>query len=62
MPIVHFINNKSQTAGGMRNVLAYVSKAEKTEVEDKKYVTALNCSTDTAYEEFNATKNLYHKN
>lgn len=62
MPIVHFINNKSQTAGGMRNVLAYVSKAEKTEVEDKKYVTALNCSADTAYEEFNATKNLYHKN
>lgn len=62
MPIVHFINNKSQTAGGMRNVLAYVSKAEKTEVEDKKYVTALKCSADTAYEEFNATKNLYHKN
>lgn len=62
MPIVHFINNKSQTAGGMRNVLAYVSKAEKTEVEDKKYVTTLNCSADTAYEEFNATKNLYHKN
>ena len=62
MPIVHFINNKSQTSSGMRNVLAYVSKAEKTEVEDKKYVTALNCSADTAYEEFNATKNLYHKN
>ena len=62
MPIIHFINNKSQTSGGMRNVLAYVSKAEKTEVEDKKYVTALNCSADTAYEEFNATKNLYHKN
>lgn len=62
MPIIHFINNKSQTSGGMRNVLAYVSKAEKTEVEDKKYVTALNCSAVTAYEEFIATKNLYHKN
>lgn len=62
MPIVHFINNKSQTSSGMRNVLAYVSKAEKTEVEDKKYVIALNCSADTAYEEFNATKNLFHKN
>lgn len=61
MPIIHFINNKSQTSGGMRNVLAYVRKAEKTEVEDKKYVTALNCSADTAYEEFNATKSLYHK-
>ncbi len=62
MPIVHFINNKSQTSSGMRNVLAYVSKAEKTELEDKRFVTALNCSADTAYEEFNATKNLYHKN
>lgn len=62
MPIVHFINNKSQTAGGLRNVLAYVSKAEKTELEDKRFVTALNCSAETAYEEFNATKNLYHKN
>lgn len=62
MPIVHFINNKSQTSGGMRNVLAYVSKAEKTESEDKRFVTALNCSAETAYEEFNATKNLYHKN
>ncbi len=62
MPIVHFINNKNQTSSGMRNVLAYVSKAEKTELEDKKYVTNLNCSADTAYEEFNATQNLYHKN
>lgn len=62
MPIVHFINTKSQTSSGMRNVLAYVSKAEKTELEDKRFVTALNCSADTAYEEFNATKNLYHKN
>lgn len=62
MPIVHFIKNKSQTSSGMRNVLAYVSKAEKTELEDKRFVTALNCSADTAYEEFNATKNLYHKN
>ena len=33
MPIVHFINNKSQTSSGMRNVLAYVSKAEKTELK-----------------------------
>lgn len=62
MPIVHFINNKSQTSSGMRNVLAYVSKAEKTELEDKRFVTAINCSADTAYAEFNATKNLYHKN
>ena len=23
MPIIHFINNKTQTAGGMKNVLTY---------------------------------------
>ena len=62
MPIVHFINSKTQTGGGLKNVLNYVSKAEKTQSEDKKYVTALNCSAPTAYQEFIATKNLYHKN
>ena len=62
MAIIHFINSKSQTASSLKNVLAYVSKAEKTENEDKKYVTALNCFTLTAHQEFIATKNLYRKN
>ena len=62
MPIVHFINSKTQTASGLNNALNYVSKTEKTQSEDKKYVTALNCSASTVYEEFMATKNLYHKN
>ena len=62
MAIIHFINSKSQTASSLKNVLGYVSKAEKTETEDKKYVTALNCSVPTAQQEFIATKNLYHKN
>ena len=62
MAIIHFINSKSQTASSLKNVLAYVSKAEKTETEDKKYVTVLNCSVPTAQQEFIATKNLYHKN
>ena len=62
MPIVHFINSKTQTGSGLKNVLNYVSKTEKTQSEDKKYVTALNCSAPTVYEEFMATKNLYHKN
>lgn len=61
MPIIHFINNKTQTAGGMRNVLAYVSRKEKTVSEDKRFVTGVNCSPDTALAEMNATKNLYHK-
>jgi len=61
MPIMHFINSKTQTAGGMKNVLAYVTRTEKTQSEDKQYVTALNCNTATAYEEMLATKNAYHK-
>ena len=62
MPIIHFINNKTQTAGGMRNVLGYVSRKEKTESEDKRFVTGVNCSPETALDEMTATKNLYHKN
>ena len=62
MPIVHFINSRTQTGSGLKNVLNYVSKTEKTQSEDKKYVTALNCSAPTVYEEFMTTKNLYHKN
>ena len=62
MPIIHFINSKTQTAGGMKNVLAYVTRTEKTKSEDKQYVTTLNCSAPTAYEEMIATKNTYHKN
>ncbi len=62
MPIIHFINSKTQTTGGTKKVLAYVTKKEKTESEDKQYVTTLNCSTPTAYEEMLATKNAYHKN
>lgn len=62
MPIIHFINSKTQTTGGMKNVLAYVTKKEKTQSEDKQYVTALNCNTATAHDEMLATKNAYHKN
>ena len=62
MPIIHFINNKTQTAGGMKNVLNYVSRKEKTVSEDKRYVTGVNCSPETALDEMTATKNLFHKN
>lgn len=62
MPIIHFINNKTQTAGGIRNVLAYVSRKEKTVSEDKRFVTGVNCSPETALDEMTATKNLFHKN
>ena len=62
MPIIHFINNKTQTAGGMKNVLNYVSRKEKTVSDDKRFVTGVNCSPETALDEMTATKNLYHKN
>jgi len=62
MPIIHFINSKTQTAGGVKNVLAYVTRIEKTKSEDKQYVTTLNCFASTAYNEMLATKNAYHKN
>lgn len=61
MPIIHFINNKTQTAGRMKNVLNYVSRKEKTVSEDKRFVTGVNCSPVTALDEMTATKNLYHK-
>ena len=61
MPIIHFINNKTQTTGGMKNVLNYVSRKEKTVSEDKRFVTGVNCSPETVLDEMTATKNLYHK-
>ena len=62
MPIIHFINSKTPTEGGMKKVLAYVTRTEKTKSEDKQYVTALNCSAPSAHDEMLATKNTYHKN
>ena len=41
MPIIHFINSKTQTAGGMKNVLAYATSTDKTKSEGKQYVTVL---------------------
>lgn len=61
MPIIHFINNKTQTAGGMKNVINYVSRKEKTVSEDKRFVTGINCVPETALDEMTATKNLYRK-
>ncbi len=62
MPIIHFINSKTQTSGGMKAVLNYVTKAKKTQAEDKRFVTAINCTVGTAYDEFIATKDMHHKN
>ena len=61
MPIVHFVNYKSQSAGGMKTVLGYVSKEKKTVREDRKYVTGINCIPAHAYDEMMLTKKLYNK-
>ena len=61
MPIIHFINSKSQTSGGMKNVLAYIGKEEKISADGRRFLTELNCSEQTACEEFTATKHLFHK-
>ena len=61
MPIVHFVNCKSQTAGGMKTVLGYVSQEKKTVREDRKYVTGINCDPAHAYDEMMLTKKVYGK-
>lgn len=61
MPIVHFVNCKTQSASGMKTVLGYVSQEKKTMREDRKYVTGINCNPQTAYEEMRLTKQLYGK-
>ncbi len=63
MAIIRFINSKAkQTAGGLRYVLRYTMRDEKTVADDGvKYVSGVNCTPLSAYTEFNNTKRLYGK-
>lgn len=45
--------------GGGKRSLEYICRDDKT--EGKKYVTALNCSLPTAYQEFKNTREMYNK-
>jgi len=45
----------------MKAVLGYVSKEKKTKYEDRKFVSGVNCSPQTAYEEMKNTKQLHGK-
>ena len=45
--------------GGGKGSLRYICRDDKT--ENKKWVTAINCTPQTAYEEFRNTKKLYGK-
>ena len=56
MPIIHFANSKNQTTGGLKKLLGYVSREKKTKLEDRRFVTGINCSTENAYNEMMLTK------
>jgi len=46
--------------GGGKGSLRYICRDDKT--ENKKWVTAINCTSETAYQEFRNTKKLFNKN
>lgn len=62
MAIVVALNNKSQSCKGLAELLKYVSRGYKTNLESgQKLVSGINCSPDTAYNEFMLTKQLHKK-
>jgi len=62
MATVNFINRKKgQTRAGMKFVLSYTQRKDKTLFEGMKLVSGINCSPQSVYEEFINTKLLYGK-
>ena len=61
MPIIHFANSKNQTTGGLKKLLGYVGKEKKTKLEDRRFVSGVNCSTENAYNEMMLTKQMHKK-
>ncbi len=61
MPIIHFANSKNQTTGGLKKLLGYVSREKKTKLEDRRFVSGVNCSTENAYNEMILTKQMHKK-
>ena len=61
MPIIHFANSKNQTTGGLKKLLGYVSREKKTKLEDRWFVSGVNCSTENAYQEMMLTKQMHKK-
>ena len=56
MPIIHFANSKGQNTSGFKKLLGYVSKEKKTKLEDRRFVSGINCSPESAFEEMQLTK------
>ena len=61
MPIIHFANSKGQNTSGFKKLLAYVSREKKTKLEDRRFVSGVNCSTENAYNEMMLTKQMHKK-
>ena len=62
MAIVSFTNyTRKQTRGMMRAVMRYTMQEKKTAWEDKRLVSGVNCSAETACGDFMTTKRLHHK-
>lgn len=67
--VIDYVGNTEKTiekteADGkddLKNVLHYAANPEKTEAEEKLYVTGVNCNHMTAYEEMNITKKQWQK-
>ena len=61
MPIIHFANCKGQNTSGFKKLLGYVSREKKTKLEDRWFVTGINCSPESALDEFRFVKKRFHK-
>lgn len=62
MAIISFVNYRGgQSRSCMKAVMAYTMQDKKTVWNDTQLVTGINCDARKAYEDFMATKKLYHK-
>ena len=58
----NFIQESKQNTSSLCAVIRYVSQEKKTVDENgKRYLSGVNCVGEIAYDEFMATKNLWHK-
>ena len=51
----------TQTRGGMKSVMRYVSQLSKTLWDGRQLVSGIDCQPETAFDEFLSTKLLHHK-
>lgn len=58
MATIEFINRKNKTYGGMKRVLKYIARSDKT---TEHLIYSIFCDKDTAYEDFIQVKKLFGK-